>query len=682
MDLPGWDRETSPFHAGELELQTRLGRKERLDPIARKIFRPFMPEQHRTFFSELPFIVAGSVDQQGRPWASILFGEPGFVSSPDNKSLQIETTVLDVDPFFQNAANGAPIGFVGLELPTRRRNRVNGLSKGFDGKVLGIEVTQSFGNCPQYIHTRDLEFVRNPRDNTQIARETFTTFRASHIELISQADTFFVASYNPQDDARDTGGVDVNHRGGKPGFIRVDGNTLTIPDFIGNFIFNTFGNFLVNPKAGLLFIDFDTGDLMQLTGTVELNWDATEDIKAFKGAERSWTFTLDSGHVLKAASPLQFRDGEMSPSVSVTSDWAEAQTVRKVRAQQNIWRPFRVTRIEDESTTIRSFYLEPSDGLGRIDHRPGQYLPIRITPNDVDAPNVRTYTLSSAPDATNYRISVKRDGLVSQFLHDAVGVGDVIETQAPRGDFWMDIDELRPAVLIAGGVGITPMISMVTQAMLNRVSHRHLRQMTVFHSVQRLDQGAFRDSFSNFQEESDGKIRYVSIVSQEKVAIPGVHVGHLDAGLLQSYLPLDDYDFFLCGPPGFMQATYDMLISIGVSDGRIQAEAFGPAALNRHVATDAPEPFEPATESVVEFTASGVEQTWSEGDGTLLSFAENHGLAPNYGCRNGACGSCAVKLVSGKVGYVTKPTFDADDDEILLCCSVPAKSDEALKIEV
>ena len=334
MELSGWDRETSPYHSGEQELQARLGRKELQEGMARRIHRPYIPDQHRTFFAQLPFLVAGGVDPDGWPWASMLFGKPGFVSTPDDRIVRIAASPLPGDPLAMALEEGAPLGFVGIELPTRRRNRVNGVLSRCDADGFEVKVVQSFGNCPQYIQTRDMEFVRDPEKQADIKAETFTTFNESAVQVIEQADTLFVASYNNRDDKYDTGGADVNHRGGKPGFVKVEGNTLTIPDFVGNFAFNTFGNFLVNPKAGLLFVDFENGNIWQLTGRAELLWDLTDETKAFRGAERLWRFHLDHGVLLNNAAPLRWRTGEMSPNTEMTGDWREAKRVMAAEAKR------------------------------------------------------------------------------------------------------------------------------------------------------------------------------------------------------------------------------------------------------------------------------------------------------------------------------------------------------------
>lgn len=316
-----WDLEVSPFHQGEAELQARVGRAERQEAMGRRIIRTFMIDQHREFFAQLPFVAAGSIDENGSPWASALFGEPGFISTPDDRSFEINTPVLSGDPFEQNAKEGAPVSFVGIELQTRRRNRLNGIIRQGDGSGFLTYVVQSFGNCPQYIHTRDMGFVRDPNADFTPEREVFHTLASVERDIIQKSDTFFVASHNPADDANINGGVDVNHRGGNPGFVKVDGDVLTIPDFTGNFAFNTLGNFVLNPKAGLLFIDFQTGDLLQMTGTVELLWDKIPEIEAFEGAQRAWRFHLEHGHRLVNASPVAFIDGEASPRSLQTGNW-------------------------------------------------------------------------------------------------------------------------------------------------------------------------------------------------------------------------------------------------------------------------------------------------------------------------------------------------------------------------
>ena len=160
--LPGWPHEAPPFHPGEVAAQARAGVRERMAAGGRRAIRGIMPDQHRDFFAMLPFIVVGSLDRQGRPWASILSGRPGFLQSPDPRTLTVAARPAYGDPLGDNLAAGAPIGLLGIQLETRRRNRMNGtVTEWADGRF-AVTVGQSFGNCPQYIQARRPSFVAEP----------------------------------------------------------------------------------------------------------------------------------------------------------------------------------------------------------------------------------------------------------------------------------------------------------------------------------------------------------------------------------------------------------------------------------------------------------------------------------------------------------------------------------------
>ena len=302
---------SGPWHEGERAIQARLGMLERMDRIGRRNIRGVMPDQHRAFFAQLPFLIVGSVDRQGWPWASVLAAPPGFARSPDERTLHIAAQPVAGDPLAESLLPGAPLGILGIELPTRRRNRMNGHISTVDATGVSVAVEQSFGNCPQYIQRREYVWAAPPAHPA--SAEPFTALDASARALIETADTAFVASASRADDPTSARGIDVSHRGGRPGFIGVaaDG-TLVIPDYAGNRFFNTLGNLLVNPRAGLLFLDFAHGDLLQITGGTEIVWDGPE-VQAVKGAERLWRFTPSHGRWLRGALPLRFEFGDFSP---------------------------------------------------------------------------------------------------------------------------------------------------------------------------------------------------------------------------------------------------------------------------------------------------------------------------------------------------------------------------------
>ncbi|MBD2329943.1 pyridoxamine 5'-phosphate oxidase family protein [Alkalinema sp. FACHB-956] len=311
MANPGWSQTASPFHAGELAIQARLGIQEQMDKQGRRVIRDYLPDQFRQFFAQLPYVIVGTIDATGNPWASILVGTPGFLSTPDDRTLKVVTQPLLGDPFAANLAQGTNIGLLGIELPTRRRNRVNGIVTVIDSDGFEVQVQQSFGNCPQYIQVRRSEWAEG--DSTTKFPHSIDRLGEREQTLITTADTFFIATAYQAESAGAASGVDVSHRGGKPGFIRLEGDrTLTIPDFSGNHHFNTFGNLEVNPRAGLLLIDFSQGHLLYLTGTAEVIWEGAE-ILTYAGAERLLRFHLQSGYYVERSLPLRWSDPEFSP---------------------------------------------------------------------------------------------------------------------------------------------------------------------------------------------------------------------------------------------------------------------------------------------------------------------------------------------------------------------------------
>ncbi|WP_293900819.1 pyridoxamine 5'-phosphate oxidase family protein [Phenylobacterium sp.] len=280
--------DAGPWHVGELRAHVLAGGD--YAPGGGGI-RDFMPDQQRLFFAQLPFLVAATVDDAGAPMATPLTGGEGFVASPDPETLAI--AAVSPDPAGRRLVAGAPVGLLGLDPQTRRRNRANGRIA-FAGELgLIVTVEQSFGNCPQYIHRRGLTV--DPHVAGPV--ETFEGLNDVARAQIAAADTFFVATSSGA--GVEGGGVDVSHRGGPAGFVRIEGDALVIPDYRGNRYFNTLGNLLLEPRAALLFVDFATGRLLQLQGTAEVLWDA-HDLPA---AERTWRFRPTRG--FRRASGLQ-----------------------------------------------------------------------------------------------------------------------------------------------------------------------------------------------------------------------------------------------------------------------------------------------------------------------------------------------------------------------------------------
>ncbi|MBV8915740.1 MAG: pyridoxamine 5'-phosphate oxidase family protein [Acetobacteraceae bacterium] len=297
-----------PFHRGERLAQARAGVRVLAPPI-----REAMPDQHRSLFAQLPILFAAVADPSGWPVATALAGPPGFVSSPDERTLQVACRPAPADPAGTGLHTGAPIGLLGLDFATRRRNRANGVVVADRPGGFSVSIRQSFGNCPQYIQTR---FVERAAE-TPAEMEAMPGLDGAARTAIETADTFLIASSSGPEPG-EAAGLDMSHRGGRPGFVRVDGDVLTVPDFRGNRYFNTLGNLLLDDRAGLLFVDFPTGDTLQLQGRAEILWEAGSD---FPGAERLWRLRVTAAWRRRRALPLRWRFGALAPQNERTGTW-------------------------------------------------------------------------------------------------------------------------------------------------------------------------------------------------------------------------------------------------------------------------------------------------------------------------------------------------------------------------
>ncbi len=293
----------SPFHPDELDAQTRAGKGASGAGI-----RAFMPDPHREFFALLQYLFVATTDAEGWPLATMLTGAPGFVHSPDPVTLRVDALPAADDPAADRLAEGQEIGILGLDLATRRRNRANGQIAARDAAGVTLAVRQSFGNCAKYIQRRAVA----PAPPAPATVATLGSLDPAARTLIGEADTLFVASRS-RPEAGAAGGVDVSHRGGRTGFVHVDGDVLTVPDFAGNRYFNTLGNLVGEPRAALLFIDFATGDLVQLQGRVTIDWNAHAS-ELVPGAERQWRFEVVRGWRRRAAVPLRWSFIDYSPA--------------------------------------------------------------------------------------------------------------------------------------------------------------------------------------------------------------------------------------------------------------------------------------------------------------------------------------------------------------------------------
>ena len=343
------------------------------------------------------------------------------------------------------------------------------------------------------------------------------------------------------------------------------------------------------------------------------------------------------------------------------------------------WRRFRVVAIMDETHTVKSFYLAPHDKKSLPPFLPGQHITIQVKPSDRRDPLVRCYSLSSAPNSEFYRISVKREmprpsapdsppGVMSNHLHDMLKEGDFVDLKSPSGRFSLDLSRHTPIVLIGGGIGITPIFSMLDSI----VAQNSSREVWFFAGMQsRLDHPLHTQtkSHANLRENVRLIVCYSDPTEGCVLGEDYHHHGFVTVDLLRDILPANNYDFYFCGPPGMMNALHDGLGTWGVPSERMHFEAFGPATVGKPIAVPDQEI---ATKSFkVNFVRSEKTLKWDHSKGSLLELAEQQGISVDSGCRAGNCGTCMTAIRSGDVNYLTKPGDMPEVGTCLLCTAVP-----------
>ena len=272
------------FHSGEIAVQERAGVRDIAEDVGEGIV-DHLPPGASDFLARRQMAVLGTVDSRGNVWASVVTGDPGFIETVDDQTLRIAAHVPPSDPLGRNLASEGHAALFAPDFVSSRRVRVNGRGVIKDGAIY-IRTEEVYGNCRRYLQERMFVGSRQTAASNEPARAS-TALSAKQQEQISRADTFFIATDNPDRLA------DVSHKGGNPGFVRIlDERHLAFPDYNGNSMFNTLGNLTVNPHAGLLFIDFDSGATLQLTGRASIDW-SPDRVRKFAGAERVVDFELE-----------------------------------------------------------------------------------------------------------------------------------------------------------------------------------------------------------------------------------------------------------------------------------------------------------------------------------------------------------------------------------------------------
>jgi hypothetical protein len=396
----------------------------------------------------------------------------------------------------------------------------------------------------------------------------------------------------------------------------------------------------------------------------------------FTSARRAWAASR-ADRLAAARLRLQIREARL-----------RCQEAEQARAVWNGTRKFTVAKKVRECADVFSFHLQPHDGKPLPPFKPGQYLTFSLDIPGRDKPVVRCYSLSDCARPGHYRVTVKKEkappdkpgvppGVASSFFCDTVREGDILNVKAPAGHFFLDLTKNNPVVLIAGGVGVTPVLSMANAIAAGEAR----REVWFFYGVRNREEHMLKDEIEALAAANENLRLHVCYSRPGPGDVKGRdyrHEGRVTPELIKSLLPSNNYEFFLCGNGAFMKSITDGLEAWGVPDKDVYFEAFGPATVKKKTAAP---PLAPAAASAVtvnvSFGKSGKSVAWDPAAASLLEFAQAQGVRIDSGCCAGSCGSCIVAIKSGSVEYLKKPDAEPEAGSCLTCICRP-KSDLVL----
>ena len=350
------------------------------------------------------------------------------------------------------------------------------------------------------------------------------------------------------------------------------------------------------------------------------------------------------------------------------------------------FRKFEIARKNPEGGGICSFYLRPHDGKTLPAFDPGQYLTFRLDIAGQPKQVMRCYSLSDSPKPDYYRVSIKavpppRDkpeippGLSSNFFHDQLHEGDILDVKAPGGHFFLDTSKHTPVVLIGGGIGLTPVLSMVNRI----VDIGSTRECHFFYGVRNSKEHVMKEHLERLAAENENIHLHVCYSKPDDDDVEGrdyQYAERVGADLFKRVLPSSNYEYYFCGPPPMMNTLFEGLREWGVPEKDINYEAFGPATVQKKKEADTAADKAPAAASgeasfEVKFEKTGTSVAWDPSIGSLLDFAKENGVDIDFGCRAGNCGTCITAIKSGEVDYISEPGEKPESGSCLACVSVP-----------
>lgn len=623
----------SIFHQGELTVQALANEADIAQRngvvISKHIIKGALP-----FIAQQFMAVISSIDENNHIWTSVLFGEPGFIQAPDDQHIVLNSQQIiqqPTDPLWQNIKHNTQVGVLIIELNTRRRLRVNGNITQVDKELFEITVAQAYPNCPKYIQRRQPTLSKDLLAQNTSSSKLGQELTTEQIELISQSDSFFVGSgvTNHHNDA--------SYRGGQPGFIKINGhNQLVIPDYQGNSMFNTLGNIELHPYAGLTFIDFTHNKLLQLTGTAKILWHQDDEHNHTGGTKRYWQFNITNWQETQLAVNLNWTFFDYSP--------------HNPKSQKNTDLSYTglslvVNDIQQKSDKVKVFRLSAKDNRALPAFEAGSHLPININLSEKNTVLRHYSIISSNQNKDFYDIAVQQEEQGrggSNYLHKQLKIGDVLHTKQPVNAFSLSSTG-KHHILIAGGIGITPILSMLRQLSENNESvELHYSVKTkedLIFKAEILHLAGINAHFYYSQEQKPNKINLKTLLSAQH------NSSHV----------------YVCGPVSLITAIKDQARQNDWPTHHIHYESFGGS--------------QQASNHAIEVTLKKSGQVITvDPKETILDSLIAADVQIPYECKRGECGMCSTEYSEGTVDHQDVYLTKAEKQHNLCVCVSRAKS--------
>jgi ferredoxin-NADP reductase len=627
--------EQALFHQGELAVQVIANEADIAQRngvvVSEHIIKgaiPFISQQFMTAIS--------STDKNNQIWTSILFGEPGFIQATDDQHILInsqQTIHQASDPLWHNIKHNTQVGLLMIELSTRRRFRVNGHIASLGNGKFEVTVAQAYPNCPKYIQRRQPTLAKDTLSYKTPAPETGEHLTSKQIELIENADSFFVGSgVNKHHN-------DASYRGGNPGFIKVENqHQLLIPDYKGNSMFNTLGNFHSNPNAGIVLVDFEKNTILQLTGTAKVLWDQQDEKNDTGGTKRYWHFNISRWQETTLPASLHWTFFDYSPHNPKPTKPDHLTLV--------------VSHIEKKSEKVKLFKFSAKNGEILPAFEPGSHLPIEVKLSKTSKALRHYSIISSSRDNRFYEIAVQQEihgGGGSNYMHEQLHIGDALQAKYPVNAFSL-VSPKKHHILIAGGIGITPILSMLKKLSEDNESYElHYSVKTQHDMVLKEEIILLAGKNAHFYYSQEGQSN------------------RLDLNLLFASNNKSSH-VYICGPIRMIEAVKDCADDHHWQASQIHYESFG----------SSPQTSDKAVEITLQQSGQVITIDPKE---TLLDGLIAANVKIPFDCKRGECGMCVTEYVAGTPDH-RDVYLSKDEKKHSLCLCVSRAKSKSITLNI